>query len=105
MNNILFILLYVWLSVLFLWHGRYVRAGIGEKPLMLSSTVIQFFFNMLSLVWVLSTIYTLIFVNWKFVVLPLVAIFISRFSSKLTELIETTALLPILFLLRIIKKP
>lgn len=90
MLKVVLLALYYWLSILFFWHGRYARAGIGDKPLILSSVYFSFVFNILSLVWLVATGYLLFVVDWKLVV----AAFIVGFAARFISLIEDLALLP-----------
>jgi len=82
-------LIYLFLLGNTFYYGRYANAGFGEKPLILGSIIVQFYFNILAIAWLIATI-TLFFVDWRIVILSFVLIII--FRNK----IEDIALLPIL---------
>lgn len=86
--------IYLWLTIITMWSGRYSKAGIGETPLILQSIIFQFIFNIIMLIWLILTVYLLLFVSWKFVLFFLLANFIYRFSINFVEFLEDVALIP-----------
>jgi|SRR3989344_278025 len=55
--------------------GRHAKSGIGERPLMYSSVVVQFFLNINLLLFLALSIF-LVFFNWKLLLILLGSAFI-----------------------------
>ena len=99
-----YIVLYVWLTLVFIWYGRYAKLSIIDKPLILSSIVFNLLFELLALIWIGVTIYFL-FKNWKLPVLTFGGLMILKIVfTRLAEQIENIALYPILFLYEVVRK-
>ena len=91
---------YIWLSLMFLWYGKYAKTAFFDRPLILNSVVVQFFFNLVNITWIILTAYFLMTRNGKVVGYSLLGIFLCRFSSKLTSVLETAALMPFFIIIQ-----
>ncbi len=67
--------------------GRYVRAGIGETPLMYKSVIVQFILNIAFLLFLGLCIFLIFFYSWKFFLLLLLIGFITE-ALVIVPLIE-----------------
>lgn len=98
--NIILTFIYAWFTLLFLWYGRYARAGFLEKPLILTSSIFTFFFNILSFSWIALTIFLLLN-TWRLPVFTFLGIFLlNLFFKKALGSLEDIALTPIAYLYR-----
>jgi|SRR3989338_1623711 len=59
-------------------NGRHVKAGIGEKPLIYSSIIVQFILNISMLALVVLSIFLIFFYSWKLFLLLLIIGFITE---------------------------
>lgn len=59
-------------------NGRYAKAGIGEKPLLYTSVVVQFFLNISMLAFIGLSIFLLFFYSWKLFLILLLIGFITE---------------------------
>ena len=84
--NIVFSVLFLLLLGSTIINGRYVRAGIGETPLIYRSSIVKFFLNLSMLSLIALSIYLIFFYNWKLFLLLL-------FIGFLTE---TLIIIPII---------
>ena len=74
-TNIILSLIFLFLFGLVIIHGRHAKSGIGEKPIIYQSIVVQFFLNISLLVFLGFSIF-LIFFSWKLLLILLIAGFI-----------------------------
>jgi hypothetical protein len=63
--DIILSIIFLLLLGLTIINGRYAKAGIGEKPLIYTSVVVQFFLNISMLAFIGLSIFLLFFYSWK----------------------------------------
>lgn len=99
--NIIILIIYIWLTILFLWYGRHVNAGFGQKPLILTSSIFILLFNLLGLIWIILSI-ILLFKNWQLSVFSFLGIFLIQvFIPRLAQVFDDLALIPISYLYKL----
>ena len=71
---------FLFLLALVVVNGKYARVGVGEKPLMYNSVIVQFFLNMCLLAFIALSIYLLFLYSWRmFLILLLVGFLTETF--------------------------
>ena len=104
--NIIVTIIYIWLTLVFMWYGKHAKAGYGEKPMLLYGEVMTLIFEILGFVWIIFSI-VLLLKNW---ILPvsiffgfyLLNIVLSRVVKSIS--LEEIALIPIYYLKRGLEK-
>ena len=77
MTYLIQVLILLFLLGTLTYYGRYAKAGIGEKPLMLNSSFIQFLYTILLII---ALIYSgfLLFTDWKILLIGFIIHLIFR---------------------------
>lgn len=91
-----YIVVYLWLSILFFWYGRYAKSSVFDRPLISNSIIGKFFFNLVCLAWIILTIYNLLFLDWRIVL----GAFIVGFLARYVRIVEDIALFPLMILFK-----
>ena len=76
--DILLTVIFLVLLGLTMLKGRYVKAGIGEVPLVYKSVVVQFVLNISMLLFLGLSIFLIFFYSWKLFLLLLLIGFITE---------------------------
>lgn len=98
--NIFFIIVYIWLTLIFIWYGRHIKSSVIDRPLILSSTVFTLIFELIALIWICVSIY-LLFKNWRLPVFTFLSVSLLKiFLGNIAEFLENIALAPISYLYR-----
>jgi len=77
-TNITLSIIFLFLLGLTIINGRHAKAGIGEKPLIYTSVIIQFFLNISMLAFIGLSIFLLFFYSWKLFLILLLIGFITE---------------------------
>lgn len=85
--NIIISIIFLLLLGLTIINGRYAKAGIGEKPLMYTSSYVQFFLNVSLLVFIGLSLFLLFFYSWKLFLILILVGFITE-SLVIVPIIE-----------------
>lgn len=100
---IVYAVVYIWLTILFIWYGRHAKLSVVDRPLLLSSTVFNLLFELIALIWIGISIF-LLFKNWGLVIFPFLGISLLKvFFGRTAELLENIALTPISYLYKILE--
>lgn len=68
---------FLFLLALVVVNGKYARVGVGEKPLMYNSVIVQFFLNMCLLAFIALSIW-LFFYSWRMLLVLLLVGFLTE---------------------------
>lgn len=77
-TNITLSIIFLLLLGLTIINGRHAKDGIGEKPLIYKSIVVQFFLNVSMLVFIGLSIFLLVFYSWKLFLILLLIGFVTE---------------------------
>lgn len=77
-TNIILSIIFLLLLGFTIIQGRYAKSGIGEKPLIYTSIIVQFFLNISMLSFIGLSIFLLFFYSWKLFLLLLLVGFITE---------------------------
>lgn len=76
--NIVLPIIFLLLLGLTMLKGRYVKAGIGETPLVYESVIVQFMLNISFLLFLGLSVFLIFFYSWKLFLLLLLVGFITE---------------------------